>query len=101
MKVWNSNIACSILLARFHIVEIDEKLLTNSAFIITVRSFGTEDRHTDHPVAPRDETYNYIIFRGSDISDLHVSEAPKQPQQQPQSALAHDPAILQVSCFNS
>lgn len=57
-----------------------------------VRSFGTEERHSDHPVAPRDEVYNYIIFRGSDISDLCVSEAPKQ-----QSALAQDPAILQHS----
>lgn len=56
-----------------------------------MRSFGTEERHSDHPVAPRDEVYNYIIFRGSDISDLCVSEAPKQ-----QSALAQDPAILQV-----
>merc|ERR1711944_356785 len=28
-----------------------------------VRSFGTEDRPTDRPVAPRDEVYEYIIFR--------------------------------------
>eukprot|EP00058_Branchiostoma_floridae_P026921 XP_002612412.1 hypothetical protein BRAFLDRAFT_219014 [Branchiostoma floridae] len=57
-----------------------------------VRSYGTEDRPTDRPVAPRDEVYEYIIFRGSDISDLHVSEPPKTTQSnQPQ-----DPAIVQV-----
>ncbi|XP_078687858.1 protein LSM14 homolog B-B-like isoform X3 [Branchiostoma floridae x Branchiostoma belcheri] len=58
-----------------------------------VRSYGTEDRPTDRPVAPRDEVYEYIIFRGSDIRDLHVSEPPKTTQSnQPQ-----DPAIVQQS----
>lgn len=61
-----------------------------------VRSFGTEDRPCDHPVAQRDEMYDYIVFRASDIKDLMVCEAPKAPQS---TSIAQDPAILQVSCL--
>lgn len=64
-----------------------------------VRSFGTEDRPTDRPVMPRDEVFEYIIFRGSDIEDLHVCEpypAQKQANQLP-SSLIQDPAIVKTS----
>ena len=53
-----------------------------------VRSFGTEDRAVPKHIPPRNETYEFIIFRGSDIKDLHVSEFPKQAE------APQDPAIL-------
>lgn len=57
-----------------------------------VRSFGTEDRPTERPVAPRDEVFEYIIFRGTDIKDIHVCEPPK-----PTATLPQDPAIIKSS----
>ncbi|XP_026203341.1 protein LSM14 homolog B-B-like [Anabas testudineus] len=61
-----------------------------------VKSYGTEDRHTDRPVPPKDEIYEYIIFRGSDIKDITVSESPK-----PHHGLPRDPAIVQSSLGSS
>ena len=55
----------------------------------SVRSFGTEDRQVPKPIPPRTETYEFIIFRGSDIKDLHVSEIPPKTDDAPQ-----DPAIV-------
>ncbi|KAM7402682.1 hypothetical protein PAMP_017898 [Pampus punctatissimus] len=61
-----------------------------------VKSYGTEDRHTDRPVPPKDEIYEYIIFRGSDIKDITVSEPPKLHH-----GLPRDPAIVQSSVGSS
>ncbi|XP_033822660.1 protein LSM14 homolog B-B-like [Periophthalmus magnuspinnatus] len=61
-----------------------------------VKSYGTEDRHTDRPVPPKDEVYEFIIFRGSDIKDITVSEPPKQHH-----GLPRDPAIVQSSLGSS
>uniref|UniRef100_A0A672IS11 LSM family member 14B n=1 Tax=Salarias fasciatus TaxID=181472 RepID=A0A672IS11_SALFA len=61
-----------------------------------VKSHGTEHRPTDRPVPPKDEIYEYIIFRGSDIRDITVSEPPK-----PHHGLPRDPAIVQSSLGGS
>jgi len=61
-----------------------------------VRSFGTENRPTERPVAPRDEVYEYIIFKGADIKDIKVCEPPK-PMPTLQGGLPNDPAIIQHS----
>jgi len=65
-----------------------------------VRSFGTEDRPTQRPLPPKDEIYEFIIFRGSDIKGIDVIEPPKgEEQQEPveDSISVDDPAILEVS----
>lgn len=54
-----------------------------------MRSFGTEDREAPKKVPPRDEVYEYIVFRGQDIKDLTVCGSPE-------SHLPQDPAIVQV-----
>ena len=61
-------------------------------FVFSVRSFGTEDRPSENPVPPRKEVFEFIIFRGNDIEDLHVCEPPKLQQ----NVLNHDPAIVKV-----
>jgi len=60
-----------------------------------VRSFGTEDRPCERPVAPRDEVFEYIIFRAADIKDLIVDDPP--------SSLTGltDPAIIQAHSVSS
>ncbi|KAI2808763.1 Protein LSM14 A [Blomia tropicalis] len=54
-----------------------------------VRSFGSEDRPVERPVPPRDDIFEFIIFRASDIKDLIVDDPPPAP------ALT-DPAIIQA-----
>ena len=54
----------------------------------TVRSFGTEDRVAGPGhVPPSTSIFEYVIFNGADIKDLHVCEAPNV-------TLPDDPAIV-------
>lgn len=58
-----------------------------------VISLGTEDRVPGQGAVPaREEVFEYIVFRGSDIKDLHVCEGPKKVE---------DPAIVTHSYSQS
>lgn len=65
-----------------------------------VRTFGTENRTTEHPTPPRDEIFEYIIFKATDIKDIVVCETP-QPAPQLYDGLPYDPAIVSVSKVGS
>lgn len=55
--------------------------------LASVRSYGTEDREVDNPVPPQPQTYDFILFRGSDIKDIRVVT----------NQLPNDPAIVQMT----
>lgn len=63
-----------------------------------VRSFGTEGRkgRPEEEIAPSDQVYEYIVFRGSDVKDLRIEEHPSIKENKPP-AVPDDPAILGVS----
>ncbi len=64
-----------------------------------VKSYGTEGRKgdPDEEVPPADQIYEYIVFRGSDVKDLRIEEAPLAKENMPPN-FPNDPAILGVSC---
>lgn len=59
-----------------------------------VRSFGTEGRRgrPEEEILPSDNLFDYVVFRGSDIKDLQVFEAPKPAFPQPN--IPQDPATM-------
>ncbi|KAE8293679.1 Protein LSM14-like protein B Protein FAM61B-like protein RNA-associated protein 55B [Larimichthys crocea] len=65
----------------------------NSTVVLAkVKCFGTEGRPTDRPTPPKDDIYEYITFRGSDIKDISLCEPPRSHH-----GLPPDPAIIQSS----
>lgn len=78
---------------------------------ILVKSYGTEGRK-DNPneeIRPADNTFDYVVFRGSDIKDLQVFEAPpsfqsgqvKEPVQQPRiNEKQHEPVANPVLSYH-
>jgi len=65
-----------------------------------VKSYGTEDRPTERPVPPKDEIYEFIIFRGADIKGIDVVEPPKSATAVNDN-IPNDPAIVEVSHYVS
>ncbi|KAK8086631.1 hypothetical protein PG994_001605 [Apiospora phragmitis] len=60
-----------------------------------VRSYGTEGRRgqPEEELAASDQVYEYIVFRGSDVKDLRIEEAPATKENNPP-AVPDDPAIV-------
>lgn len=63
-----------------------------------VTSHGTEGRKTnpDEEIPASESVYEYIVFRGSDVKDLRIEEAPVAKENKPPQ-VPNDPAILGVS----
>ena len=63
-----------------------------------VRSYGTEGRRgsPEEELPPSDQVYEYIVFRGSDVKDLRIEEAPVAKESKPPT-MPDDPAIVGVS----
>ena len=70
-----------------------------SVLLAVVRSYGTEGRKGNpaEEIPPSDNVFDYIVFRGSDVKDLHVCEAPAPPPPSLPPQVPNDPAILGVS----
>jgi hypothetical protein len=70
---------------------------TSTVALENVTSFGTEGRkgNPDEEIAASDSIYEYIVFRGSDVKDLRIEEAPAAKENKPPQ-VPNDPAILGV-----
>ncbi|XP_028265819.1 protein LSM14 homolog B [Parambassis ranga] len=70
--------------------------INSTVVLARVKCFGTEGRPTDRPTPPKDDVYEYITFRGSDIKDITLCEPPGSHH-----GLPPDPAIIQSSSAGS
>ncbi|KAI1343827.1 Scd6-like Sm domain-containing protein [Xylariaceae sp. FL0016] len=61
-----------------------------------VKSFGTEGRRANpaEEIAPSDQIYEYIVFRGSDVKDLRIEQPPAAPKENQPPTVPDDPAIV-------
>lgn len=68
---------------------------TSTVALENVTSYGTEGRkgNADEEIPASDSIYEYIVFRGSDVKDLRIEEAPAIKENQPPQ-VPNDPAIL-------
>ncbi|PFH57528.1 hypothetical protein XA68_14896 [Ophiocordyceps unilateralis] len=75
-----------------HEINSDESTVS----LENVRSFGTEGRRgsVEDEIAPSDQVYEYIVFRGSDVKDLRIEEHPTIKENKPPPAMPDDPAIV-------
>lgn len=62
-------------------------------------SYGTEGRRGNpaEEIAPSASVYEYIVFRGSDVKDISISEEKKEEVKPEPPQVPNDPAILGVS----
>ncbi|KAH8593190.1 Scd6-like Sm domain-containing protein [Bisporella sp. PMI_857] len=62
-----------------------------------VKSYGTENRKSPEDfIPPSDNFYEYIVFRGSDVKDLRIEEAPSAAKEN-KPPVPNDPAIMSSS----
>jgi hypothetical protein len=67
---------------------------TSTVALENVTSFGTEGRKGgDDEIPPSEAIYEYIVFRGSDVKDLRIEEAPAAKENKPPQ-VPNDPAIM-------
>ncbi|KAI0873658.1 Scd6-like Sm domain-containing protein [Hypoxylon argillaceum] len=62
----------------------------------SVKSYGTEGRRGNpaDEVAASEQVYEYIVFRGSDVKDLRIEQAPAAPKENQPPPVPDDPAIV-------
>ncbi|ORX45833.1 hypothetical protein DM01DRAFT_1410789 [Hesseltinella vesiculosa] len=90
-----------ISLSDIRYVGILHSINTNDSTVSleNVCSFGTEGRRgkPEDEVPGSDTVFDFVVFRGSDIKDLQVFEAPAKPAPQPPQPQLNDPAIQNSS----